>query len=81
LSTVLNWSGGQPYTLGFSNFGGNQDCNHNVGGTSAPCRPNSSGRLQTHLTSYQTSGTGVGSRSFWTPQPTSGGLFSFPAWT
>ncbi len=78
ISTVLNWSGGLPYTLGYSNFGGNQDCNHNVGGTSAPCRPNASGRLKTSLTGYQASGTGVGSRNFWTPQPTSGGIFSFP---
>jgi len=79
LSTVLNWSGGLPLTLGFSNFGGDQDCNHNVGGTSAPCRPNSNGgRLKTSLTGYVPSGTGVGARSFWTPQPTSGGTFSFP---
>jgi hypothetical protein len=78
ISTVLNWSGGLPYTLGFSTFGPNLDCNHNVGGTSAPCRPNASGRLQTSLTGYQPSGTGVGSRTFWTAQPTSGGMFSFP---
>ena len=79
LSTVLNWAGGLPYTLGFSNFGPGLDCTHDTGNSSAPCRPNSNGgRLKTSLTGYQTSGTGVGSRSFWTPQPTSGGTFSFP---
>ncbi len=78
ISSVLNWSGGLPFTLGYSNFGGSQDCNHNVGGTSAPCRPNSAGRLQPSLTGYVPSGTGVGSRTYWTPQPTSGGVFSYP---
>ena len=34
--------------------------------------------MKTSLTGYQASGTGVGSRSFWTPQPTTGGNFSFP---
>jgi hypothetical protein len=78
LSTVLNWSGGLPFTVGYSNFGGplnNEDCNHNVGGTSAPCRPNSSGHLGTSLTGFDASKK---TRTLWTPQPKSGGKYSYP---
>ena len=75
LSTVLNWSGGLPLTVGYSNFGGDQDCNHNVGGTSAPCRPNANGSLRTSLTGFNASSK---TRTYWTAQPKSGGVFSFP---
>jgi len=75
LSGVLNWSGGLPFGLGFSNFGGNQDCNHDTGGSAAPCRPNASGHLSTSLTSFDPASK---TRKYWTPQPTSGGAFSFP---
>ncbi|HWE83350.1 MAG TPA: TonB-dependent receptor [Terracidiphilus sp.] len=72
VSTVLNWSGGLPFTLGYSNFGGNQDCNHNVGGTAAPCRPNANQRLPLHLTSFNAQSK---TRTLWAPQT---GQFSFP---
>jgi len=75
LSSVVNWAGGLPFTINYSNFGGDQDCNHNVGGTSAPCRPNTVGRMKTHLSgaTYGTGGTKT--NTFWTPQPD---LFSYP---
>ena len=83
LSTVLNISSGLPYTIGYSNFGGTEDCNHSTGGTSAPCRPNAHGHMSTSLTgnTYHASGSGGSgtiTRSFWTPQATSGGIFSYP---
>lgn len=75
LSYVLNWSGGLPYTINMGGgFGNNQDCNHNTGGSNAPCRPNTSGHMKTSLTKAKVSG-GTVSRDFWTPQPQ---LFSFP---
>jgi hypothetical protein len=75
LSWVANWSGGLPFTLNFSNFGGNQDCNHNVGGTAAPCRPNAAGRMQTKLSAPTFLSGGTIVKNYWTPQPQ---LFSFP---
>ena len=75
LSGTINISGGLPYTIGFSNFGGTEDCNHNVGGTSAPCRPNQAGHLKTSLTKFDPVSH---TRTFWTAQPTSGGIFSYP---
>jgi hypothetical protein len=57
LSFVTNVSSGLPWTPAFGNFGGNQDCNHNVGASNAPCRPDVHGRMKTHLTkSYTSSG-------------------------
>ncbi len=78
LSSVINWSGGLPFSIAFSNFGGNEDCNHNVGGTAAPCRPNASGHIKTALTSPVVSSGGTITRAFWTPQPKSGGIFTYP---
>jgi hypothetical protein len=85
LSYVVNWSGGLPFGLGYSNFGGNQDCNHDTGGSNAPCRPNANGRLKTKLSGPQfhaVSSTdtthGTITKTYWTPQSTTGGLFSFP---
>lgn len=78
LSYVLNWSGGLPFSVNFSNFGGNQDCNHNTGGSAAPCRPNASGKLKTHLSSPIFGSNGEITRTFWAPQSTTGGVFSFP---
>ena len=50
----LNWSGGLPYSVNMGGgFGNNQDCNHNTGGSAAPCRPNTSGHMKTSLTSSQ----------------------------
>lgn len=81
LSYVLNWSGGLPFSVnmggGFGtdpNTGLAEDCTHNVGQSSAPCRPNTSGHMKTSLTKAKVSGSTV-SRDFWTSQPQ---LFSFP---
>jgi hypothetical protein len=75
LAYVLNWSGGLPYSVNMGGgFGGNEDCNHDTGGSAAPCRPNTSGRIRTSLTGAKVSG-GTVSRDLWTPQPQ---LFSFP---
>ena len=78
LSYVLSWSGGLPFSVSYSNFGGNQDCNHDTGGSAAPCRPNASGKLKTHLSSPIFGANGEITRTFWTPQSTTGGVFSFP---
>lgn len=78
LSYVANWSSGLPFSVSYSNFGGNQDCNDNVGGTAAPCRPNATGKLKTHLSSPIFGNDGKLTRTFWTPQPTTGGVFSWP---
>jgi hypothetical protein len=75
ISTVVNWSSGLPFGASYGNFGGDQDCNHNVGGTAAPCRPNASGALRTHLTKFDPVSH---TRTFWAPQPATGGVFSFP---
>jgi len=83
LSTVMNWSSGLPFGLGYSNFGGNQSCHYNTGDSAAPCRPDANGRLKTKmsgpifhgLTGDPTHGTIT--KTFWTPQ-SPGGVFSFP---
>jgi hypothetical protein len=75
LSGVLNWSSGLPFGVSFSNFGNNQDCNHNTGGSAAPCRPNANGRLKTHLSGFDPISH---TRTFWQPQSTTSGVFSFP---
>ena len=75
VSYVLNWSGGLPYSVNMGGgFGNNQDCTHNTGSSSAPCRPNTNGHIKTDLTKAKVSG-GTVSREFWTPQPQ---LFSYP---
>ena len=82
LSTVLDWAGGLPFGLGFSSFGPNQNCTYNVGQSAAPCRPNTNGHMQTHLSSpiYHASDAthGTITKTYWSPQSTSGGLFTFP---
>jgi Carboxypeptidase regulatory-like domain/TonB dependent receptor len=88
LSGVLNWSGGLPFGLGYSNFNPwlgapsakpanwpDQDCNHNTGGSAAPCRPNANGRMKTSLGPFDPI---KHTRTYWTTQPTTGGVFSFP---
>ncbi len=75
LSTVLNWSSGLPFGLSYSSFGSNEDCNHDTGSSSAPCRPNTHGHLRTNLTSFDPVSH---TRTFWTKQTASGGLFTFP---
>jgi hypothetical protein len=75
LSGTLNWAGGLPFSVTYGNFGGTQDCNHNVGGTAAPCRPNAHGKMSTGLSAFKPNSSGKGSRDFWTPQPQ---VFSFP---
>jgi hypothetical protein len=81
LSGTMNWSGGLPFTLNYSNFGTSanpETCAQNTGGTAAPCLPNASGHMKTKLTSFQPNSSGTGTRSFWTPQSPTGGTFSFP---
>lgn len=79
LSTVLNISSGLPWTIGYDQFtpgaANPEDCYHNVGGTSAPCRPNAHGHMSTHLTSFDPASR---TRSFFQAQSRTGGLFSFP---
>jgi hypothetical protein len=75
LSGTMNWAGGLPFSVTYGNFGGTQDCNHNVGGTAAPCRPNAHGKMKTGLSAFKPNSSGKGSRDFWTPQPQ---VFSFP---
>ncbi len=79
LSEVLNWAGGLPFGIGYSNFGGTgaaaENCNNSTGGTNAPCRPNASGHLKTSLKSPSIGSGGTISRNFWTPNPQ---LFSWP---
>ena len=75
-----NYSSGLPWTASYDDFnttaGANpQNCNYNVGGTAAPCRPNANGHMKTGLTSFN---TGSHSRSFFTAQPRTGGIFTFP---
>jgi hypothetical protein len=84
LSFVTNWSGGLPFGLGFSNFGGNDDCNHDTGGSAAPCRPNASGRLKTslsgpifHAVSPTDTTHGTITKTYWDPG-NSHNIFSFP---
>ena len=79
LSYVLNWAGGLPFAVNYSNFGGSgataENCNNSTGGTAAPCRPNTSGHLKTSLKSATIGSGGTISRNFWTPNPQ---LFSWP---
>jgi hypothetical protein len=88
LSGVVDWSGGLPFGVGFDNFNPytgptgtkpanwqDEDCNHNTGGSAAPCRPNASGHMPTKLTSFDPSSK---TRKLWNQQPVSGGIFSFP---
>ena len=82
LSTVFNWSSGLPFSLGYSNFGNNEDCNHDTGGSAAPCRPNANGHLSTslsgpvfHALSATDTAHGTITKSYFTPNPS---IFSFP---
>jgi hypothetical protein len=79
LSTVFTMASGLPWSVGFDQFAPGaanpESCNDNVGGTSAPCRPNARGHMQTHLTSFDPVSK---KRGFFVAQPRSGGVFSFP---
>ncbi len=68
LSTVLNWSGGLPFTLSFG------ECGSDIPGD-APCYPNANGHLKTSLGSYDPSHN---YRVFFQPQKLGAGLFSDP---
>jgi Carboxypeptidase regulatory-like domain len=65
LSSVLNWSGGLPFTLNYS------EASSNVPG-SVPTYPSyaGSGRMKTSLTKYVPSGSGTGTRTFYQQQTT-----------
>ena len=89
LSGTMNWSGGLPFTVAYSSFGtdsaGNaEDCNHDTGSSAAPCLPNANGHMKTNLSSPTYNAdpnnpkVGTITRSFWTPQTSSSGTFSFP---
>ena len=85
LSTVTNWSGGLPFGLSYSNFGGNQTCHYDTGDSAAPCRPNANGRMTTHMSGpifHAASSTdtahGTITKTYWTPQSKTGGVYSFP---
>lgn len=89
LSSVVNWSGGLPLSLSFSNFNGDghlgvdskgnaipYTCTQVTGSSSAPCRPNANGHLQTHLSGFDPV---AHTRNFFgTAQPYTTSLFSFP---
>ncbi len=85
LSGTVNFSSGLPWSVGYDDFNvaneaidpnaPQQTCNANVGGTAAPCRPNASGHMKTSLSKFNAS---THSRSFFTAQPRTGGIFSFP---
>ena len=87
LSGTVNWSSGLPWTASFDEFNpwtgdgsapagwNSKGCNDNTGKSSAPCRPNASGHMKTHLTKFK---AGSKSRSFFAAQPRTGGTFSFP---
>ena len=82
LSGNVNWAGGLPFSISYSNFGTDANpltCTQNTGSSAAPCRPNASGRMSTHLSSPIYGSGGTISKTFWMPQvqgQTS--LFSFP---
>lgn len=65
LSGVLNWSGGLPFTLNYS------EASSNIPG-SAPSYPSyaGSGHMKTSLTSFTPGSNGTGSRSFYQAQTT-----------
>jgi hypothetical protein len=80
LSTVVNWAGGLPFTLGYDQFnisgtGNPEDCYHSTGGTAAPCFPNVTGHMKTALTSFSPK---TSSRNFFTAQPRSDCIVSWP---
>ena len=75
ISAVANLSGGQPFTASFSNFGTSatpQTCNENTGGSSAPCRPNATGKISKSLTAFDPVSK---TRKLWSGQASK---FSFP---
>ncbi len=85
LSFVTNWSSGLPFGLNFSSFGTNENCRYNTGDSAAPCRPNAHGHLSTSLSgpkfnpvSATDTKHGTITKTFWTPQSKTGGIFSFP---
>ncbi len=87
ISGTYSLASGLPWTPGFGEFNpykgsGNapagwqfQDCNEATGSSSAPCRPNASGHMKTHLTAFNPINH---SRTFFNAQPRTGGVFSFP---
>lgn len=72
LSTVINWSGGMPFSLSSG------ECGTNVGG--APCFANlvHGAHMPTHLTGFVPSANGTGSRTYYQPQTIGNGIFTDP---
>ena len=83
LSSVLNWSGGLPFTVSYNESGANVNDTPNPG-TSGGADPNASGRMPTKLTAFTPNSSGTGSRTFYQPQTTNlitdpgTGIFSNP---
>ncbi len=75
VSFTANWSGGLPFSVGYDQFAPGEDCGHNVGPSSAPCIPNANGHMKSNLTSFDPA---TKERHYFTSQPRSGGVFSFP---
>jgi hypothetical protein len=87
ISSTANWSGGLPFTVGFDQFNpwlgsgpqpaswNVEDCNHDTGGSAAPCLPNANGHMKTSLTTFDPV---AHTRNFFNAQPRTGGIFSFP---
>lgn len=58
LSGVINMSGGLPFSLSYN------ECGNNLPG-GLPCDPSATGRMSTHLGSFQPNSGGTGSRCFY----------------
>ncbi|MGB6689469.1 MAG: TonB-dependent receptor [Terracidiphilus sp.] len=84
LSSVVNWSGGLPYSTSYNECGSNVPNSPNPT-TSGGCVPNASGRMPIHLTGFTPNpATGTGTRCYYNcngvAQPTlaTPGVFSNP---
>jgi len=80
VSATASIASGLPWSPGYDDFnaggtGNPQNCQWNVGGTAAPCRPNANGHMKTKLSSFDAN---KHQRTFFTAQPRQGGIFSFP---
>jgi hypothetical protein len=64
LSSVVNWSGGLPFTLNYN------EANSNIPSGNSTNWPSAHGRMKTGLTSFTPGTNGVGSRTFYQQQTT-----------
>ena len=70
LSGTMNWSGGLPFTLTYT------ECGSNV--PNGPCDPSATQRLATKLTPFVPSSTGVGTRTYYAQHALGDGTFVNP---